>query len=250
MIIKEREPIAQNLYGQRHILFILTAAGKRLPLSNDYTAHVPVFTSFTSDNKKLSHPDSLLLNDIRKIALFIQQDSFWNAQVSQVNITPQSRFDIIPVVGNQVLKIGKADSLDSKFSRLYAFYKQVWTKTGFEKYETVSVEFSGQVVATKRGMLKPEIDSALSLRIVNAMRAGVDILKDSSLLIRTVVAMQKKLPDSTLSQSKTGLSIAANLHNSNNETKQNTTIKNNTSVPGNKSKKTPKAVMPKSKQKQ
>ncbi len=188
--IKEREPIARVITWQGSSFYI-DSSGMRLPLSRDYSAHVPVFTSFTSDKKKLSKPDSLLLNDVKNIALFIQQDSFWNAQVSQVVITPQSTFNIIPVIGNQTIILGSADSLASKFNRLMAFYKQVWSKTGFEKYETVNVSFDGQVVAARRGEPKPYVDSALAQRIVSAMRSGADILKDSSLLFRAIDAVQK-----------------------------------------------------------
>ncbi len=195
--IKERKPIAR-IFTVSGSSFYIDSAGKRLPLSNDYTAHVPVFTSFSSDKKHLSKPDSLLLNDVKNIARLVQQDSFWNAQVSQVVITSQSSFNIIPVVGNQTIILGSADSLESKFNRLFAFYKQVWAKSGFEKYETINVSFSNQVVATRRGEPKPYVDSVLAQRIVTAMRSGTDILKDSSLLFRQVDAMQKKLRDSTL----------------------------------------------------
>ena len=197
--IKEREPIARifTLGGQS---FYIDSGGMRLPLSQDYSAHVPVFTSFTSNKKKLSKPDSLLLNNIRKIALYIQQDSFWNAQVSQIVITPQSTFNIIPIVGNQTIILGNADSLESKFSRLFEFYKQVWTKAGFEKYETLNVSFTGQVIATKRDAPKPSIDSALAYRIINAMRTGADILKDSSLLFHDASAEQKIIIDTVVNQ--------------------------------------------------
>ena len=189
--ILEREPIAR-IFIAGESSFYIDSSGARLPLSNDYTAHVPVFTSFTSNKKNLSNPDSLLLNDIKKIAQYIQQDSFWNAQVSQVVITPQSTFNIIPVLGNQVIKLGNADSLEAKFDRLFAWYKQVWAKAGFEKYETVSAEFSGQIVATKRGVAKPYIDSAFAYRVVKAMRAGSDILKDTSLLYHQIAPVENK----------------------------------------------------------
>lgn len=187
--VKEREPIAR-IFTPEGGSFYIDSGSVRLPLSNDYSAHVPMFTSFPSNKKHLSVPDSTLLNDVRNMAWYIQQDSFWTAQVSQVIITPQSNFIIIPVLGNQTILFGNADSIASKFDRLTAFYKQVWTKTGFEKYETISVMFDGQVVATKRGDSKPYIDSAFAERVVNAMRSGVDILKDSSLLFHDVDTAQ------------------------------------------------------------
>ena len=187
--VKEREPIAR-IFTLESESFYIDSSGIRLPLSNDYSAHVPIFTSFPSNKKHLSKPDSTLLDDVKNIAQYIQQDTFWNAQVSQVVITSQSNFNIIPVVGNQTISFGNADSIASKFDRLTAFYKQVWAKSGFEKYETINVMFDGQVVATRRGEAKPYVDTAFAERVVNAMRSGVDILKDSSLLFRELDTMQ------------------------------------------------------------
>ncbi len=233
--IKEREPVARIFAAGSS--FYIDSAGTRLPLSKDYTAHVPVFTSFTSDKKMLSSPDSLLLDDVKNIANYIQKDSFWNAQISQVVITPKSTFEIIPVLGNQIIKLGKADSLESKFNRLYAFYKQVWAKTGFEKYETVSVEFSGQVVATRRGAPKPYVDSVLAYRIVAAMRNGDDILKDSSLQFHNIEVSQKNNSDTIKNQSAPVTFDETKTTTNNTITKQNTAVKTTVKITHNNRKK-------------
>lgn len=157
--IEEREPLAR-IFTLQGTSFYIDSSGMQLPLSHDYSARVPMFTGFTSNKKKLSKPDSLLLEAVKKIATVIAADSFWMAQVSQVNITSRNTFEIVPVLGNQLIKLGNADSLQSKFDRLTAFYKQVWAKNAFEKYETISVEYSRQIVAVKRGMPPPVTDSA------------------------------------------------------------------------------------------
>ncbi len=209
--IKEREPLAR-IFTLEGSSFYIDSSGIRLPLSKDYSAHVPVFTAFTSNKKKLSKPDSLLLNDVKNIALYIHQDSFWNAQISQVVITPQRTFTLIPVIGNQTIILGNADSLESKFNKLYAFYQQVWTKEGLEKYETIDASFTNQVVAVKRNEPKPYVDSILAQRIVLALRSGVDILKDTSYLFHGVDAMQKTTTDTVHN--------AASLHQNNQQQKR------------------------------
>ena len=37
------------------------------------------------------------------------------AQVAQVDITSQRTYEIVPLVGNQLIKIGNAENLDEKF---------------------------------------------------------------------------------------------------------------------------------------
>ncbi|MDR0792144.1 MAG: hypothetical protein LBE82_02460 [Chitinophagaceae bacterium] len=147
--LAESEPIAR-IFTIQGSSFYIDSSLKKLPLSSVVTARVPVFTSFTSDKDSLSHPDSLLLYDVKRLATFIAQDTFWFAQVAQIDITPNAKFEMIPTIGNQVIVIGDADSLDAKFGRLYSFYKQVWAKTGFDKYDRIDIQYDKQVVARKR----------------------------------------------------------------------------------------------------
>lgn len=161
--IEEREPLAR-VFTLAGTSYYIDSSGKRLPLSNELSAQVPMFTSFPSDKKKLSKPDSLLMEDVKHIAQYIQQDSFLMAQVAQVDITPQKTFEITPVLGDQVIKIGNAEDLDEKFSKLKSFYQQVWAKAGFEKYETIDVQYKNQVVAVKRGSGKVYMDTAAAVK--------------------------------------------------------------------------------------
>src|SRR3954454_2471218 len=133
--IEEREPIARifTLSGKS---YYIDSSCKMLPLSDERSARVPMFTSFPSDKKILSKPDSLVLRDVKRVAQYINADSFLTAQVGQIDITSQGTYEIIPVLGDQLIRIGDAEGLDEKFRKLKSFYKQVWAKTGFEKYET------------------------------------------------------------------------------------------------------------------
>jgi cell division protein FtsQ len=177
--IEEREPIAR-VFTANNISFYIDSNGIRLPLKNEIAARLPVFTSITGNRKKPADVDSLLITDIKKIAKYIKNDSFWTAQISQIDITPKRTFEIIPVLGNQVIVIGNTDSLEQKFNRLYSFYRQVWAKTGFEKYEKIDVQFNGQVIATRRGTVKPHVDSLKAMRrFTNTLAKINTIVKDT-----------------------------------------------------------------------
>jgi len=149
--IEEKEPVARIFTLQESSFYVDTLANQ-LPISDKYSARVPVFTAFPTDHQQLSMADSLLMVDVIKLAKFIQADSFWNAQIAQVNILPNATFEIIPVLGNQIISLGNADELDKKFKRLLAFYKYAWLQNGINKYERLNVEFNNQVVAIKKGV--------------------------------------------------------------------------------------------------
>lgn len=156
--VEEKQPAAR-VFTTTGSSFYIDSAGKRLPLSDKLTARIPMFTSFPSDKQPLAKPDSELLASVKQLAVFIQHDEFWNAQVEQVDITPDG-FEMMPMVGNHMVELGKGGDWQKKFDRLFSFYKQVWTKVGFEKYEKLDVQFDGQVVATIRGAKPAVVDSA------------------------------------------------------------------------------------------
>jgi len=161
--IAERHPVAR-IFTTEGKSFYIDTGGNKLPLSEKFSARVPVFTSFSADKKVMNADDSMVVKDVRAIAEFIQQDSFWIAQVAQIDITPQHTYEMIPVLGNQVIRLGNADDIAGKFKRLFAFYKQVWSKAGFEKYAVVDVQYEGEVVAVRRGEEAPAADSAAAMQ--------------------------------------------------------------------------------------
>jgi cell division protein FtsQ len=166
--IEERQPIAR-VFTKQGTSFYLDTAGYRLPLSDKLSARVPVFTGFTSDKKIMAASDSALLGDVVKVAKFIVADSFWMAQVAQIDITSNGNFEMTPVVGDQVIVIGDADDLQEKFDRLFTFYKQAWLQNGINKYEKIDVQFDGQVVGVKRGSIKATIDTTKASQMIEEL---------------------------------------------------------------------------------
>ncbi len=157
--VTEREPVARvfNTAGKS---FYVDKEQNRMPLSDKLSAIVPVFTGFP-DRKTLLRKDSTLLRDISRVAEFILNDPFWMSQASQIDITPEREFEMVPLVGNHVVRLGKADDIAKKLNRLYVFYKNVLNNAGFNKYSTIDVQYAGQVIAVKGQVSK--VDS-LQLR--------------------------------------------------------------------------------------
>ena len=150
--VEEKEPIAR-IFTTAGKSFYIDNEGEKMPLSEMMSARVPVFTNFP-DKKVLSAKDSILLNDIRGTASFILNDSFWMAQTEQIDITEDKNFEMIPTIGHHVVKLGKGNDIDKKFRRLLIFYQQVLSKTSFDKYNIVDVQYTGQVIGSKTKMSK------------------------------------------------------------------------------------------------
>lgn len=178
--IWESEPIAR-VFTLEGTSFYIDSATRILPLNPAVIARLPVFTSFTSSNSKLSKPDSLLLVDVKKVAQYIVADSFWNAFVSEININSDRTFDIVPTLGNTLISLGRGDSLPEKFDRLYSFYKQVWTKTGFNRYEKLDVRCYNQVVGTRRGGGSAQLKDTATINALSNSRWSAKQLQTAGL---------------------------------------------------------------------
>jgi cell division protein FtsQ len=150
--VEEKEPVAR-IFTTAGKSFYIDNEGEKMPLSEMMSARVPVFTNFP-DKKVLSTKDSTLLNDIRRTASFILNDSFWMAQIEQIDITEDRNFEMIPTIGDHIVKLGKGDDIGKKFRRLLIFYQQMLSKTSFDKYNIVDVQYSGQVIGSKARMSK------------------------------------------------------------------------------------------------
>lgn len=216
--IDERQPVAR-VFTMQGSSFYLDSAGIRLPLSDKLSARVPMFTGFPSDNLKLSKPDSLLLNDIVKLGRYILEDSFWTAQVAQIDIEPGRQFELIPVFGDHVVSIGNVNELDAKFNRLLTFYKQAWLQNGIHYYEKINVQFDKQVVAVKKGMGGIRQDSTTALELIRQMTTAADLTvvpveKNRTLqadsIVKPPVVVQKPVKETSPAKTVTNINNKIN----------------------------------------
>ena len=145
----ERQPIAR-VFTKAGTSFYIDSATARLPLLQKMSVRVPVVTNFPA-GRKLKGQDSILLKNVKELAVFIANDSFWNAQVAQIDVVDGKNIELVPTIGNHIIRIGKPENLQEKFNRLFVFYKKVLSKTGFDHYSVVDVQYKNQVVATQRG---------------------------------------------------------------------------------------------------
>jgi cell division protein FtsQ len=176
--ILEREPVAR-LFTTSGASFYIDSSAARLPLSDKLSARVPVFTNFPSEKTKLTKADSTLLMEVKKMSMYIMADSFWMAQIAQINITEQATFELSPAVGAHTILFGDANNMEEKFTRLYTFYKKAWLQNGIDNYESLNVQFNSQVIALKKGFVKSATDS---LHTTDSLQSHLGIIVDTSLI--------------------------------------------------------------------
>lgn len=154
--VSERMPMAR-VFTTAGTSFYIDSAGYQLPLLETYSAKLPVVTNFATA-KKFNAADSGLLQQTKEVVKAVSTDAFWHAQVGQIDITPDKKFELFPVIGSHVIRLGSGYGAAEKLQKLMVFYKQVLPKAGLAKYSALDVQFEGQVVAVKRGPVS-KVDS-------------------------------------------------------------------------------------------
>ncbi len=158
--VTERSPIAR-VFTTNGRSFYIDESQQQMQLSDKLSTRLPVFTGFP-EKKKLSKADSALLKGIQETATYINAHSFWSAQVAQLDIVRDGQdnweMEMIPLVGNHIIKLGDSKNIDKKMERLFTFYKTALSKVGFGQYKTIDVRYEGQVVAGKSE--NPKVDNA------------------------------------------------------------------------------------------
>jgi cell division protein FtsQ len=153
--ITQREPIAR-MFDVNGRSYYMDSMLHTMPVSVGYAYPVPVFTDVPVLAK-----DSIQKALNAKIAYLserIGRDSFWHAQVTQIEVQPDQTFIMIPLFGDQKLLLGDTSDLNLKLNNLFAFYKNISPKIGWDKYQTLDVRFKGQVVASPSiGWVAPKV---------------------------------------------------------------------------------------------
>ena len=121
--------------------------GKKKPLSDIYTAKVPVLTGDISEklvtNEKVQSAE---LKSLMKVILETKEDKYWSAQIAQLNISGNGHIQLIPRIGGHIVELGDSTGIADKLDRLDLFYDKVLKKAGWDKYKIIDVKYKNQIV--------------------------------------------------------------------------------------------------------
>jgi len=198
--ILESEPLAR-LFTASGNTFYIDSALNRLPLSDKFSARVPVFTGFPSDRIILTAADSSLLRDIKTIGVAIQQDPFYMGLIDQVDITPQRTFEMIPKIGNNIIEFGDASDAEEKLHRLKLFYREVMLKAGMNYYSVIDVQYKGQVVAKRKSAEDITADSLKTVQLMQQIASNAEKQSSDSAELQTQPADSVNMDNVMMRQS-------------------------------------------------
>ena len=83
---------------------------------------------------------------LKNVATFIVGDSFWRDEIEQINVLADGSVELVPRLGRHIVRLGQPDDVEEKMLRLYKFYKYGLSVIGWNKYSSINVEFSNQII--------------------------------------------------------------------------------------------------------
>jgi hypothetical protein len=96
-------------------------------------------------------PDSLLKAGILRVSVLYPQDSFWMAQIAQVNITPDTDLRTGTRNRRPPHRLWRRQRRRSKIPPALSLLSAGAQPDGIRKYARIDVSYAGQVVATRKG---------------------------------------------------------------------------------------------------
>lgn len=132
--------------------YYINKSGKRMKASLRYRMDVPLVINGRGDG---FDPTSVL-----PLLNTIHSDSLWNSLVTAVKVAPGGDVILVPSIRGHVINLGDTAGIPGKLDRVLTMYRKVLPVKGWTLYDTLSVKWSGQVVATHR--LKQLPDNGLA----------------------------------------------------------------------------------------
>lgn len=165
--VLQRNPILR-IINYNNESYYIDNDGALFPLSDKYTARVLVANGNLNEPYNLRYKrnaseekksDELgrkyILDDLFKLAKFIQGNEFNKSLIEQVFVNENNEIELIPKIGNFTILLGDINDMEAKMSNLTTFLKIALPREGWEKYSIINMKYKNQIVCTKKEGYEP-----------------------------------------------------------------------------------------------
>jgi cell division protein FtsQ len=137
-VVKQKTPVARVL--DENGSFYIDYEGNTMPLSQTYSARVPLVTgSLEGDSKK----------EVSRMFRMIHDDDFLKKNIIGVTISATGNMVMRNRNFSYLIDFGKAINMEKKFSNYKAFFQKAVTDSTINNYKMINLKFTQQVVCTK-----------------------------------------------------------------------------------------------------
>ena len=141
-IIKQRTPVLRVACDKE--AYYYDTQGKRMPLSDNYSARVPI----TADTISEEGSDELLV-----LSRIINEDEFLKKQIIGIDRLEKREpfeYELKTRVGEQKILLGDLQRIEKKIAKLKVFYNKTMLDSTYTNYKTINLKFNDQIVCEKK----------------------------------------------------------------------------------------------------
>jgi len=136
-IVSQRKPIGRVVGNSS---FYLDKNGEIMPLSQFYSARVPLMFGFDGSN----------VSNVYSIINYIKNDEFLEKHITGISRLKGDKYALELRDQNFELYFGDSSNVALKFNNFKAFYKKAQKENKLDTYKKVNLQFGDQVVCTKK----------------------------------------------------------------------------------------------------
>ena len=137
-LIKQRKPVARVITSAE--TYYLDLQGVKVPLSENYSARVPLITGVKKDKD---------LGDVNLLLKKIGDDKFLRKEIIGIHLSDSKECLLTVRSGNYKIEFGLLKEIEQKFRKLKAFYNKALLDSTIYKYKTINIKYHNQVVGVK-----------------------------------------------------------------------------------------------------
>lgn len=140
-IIKQRTPVLRVACDKD--AYYYDTQGKRMPLSDNYSARVPITADTISEGGN---------NDLIVLSRIINEDDFLKKQIIAIDRLEKGEhfeYELKTRVGEQKILLGDLQRIEKKIAKLKVFYNKTMLDSTYTNYKTINLKFNDQIVCEK-----------------------------------------------------------------------------------------------------
>lgn len=137
-VVKQRTPIARVIGGSG--VYYIDAQGVKVPLSENYSARVPLITGIKEEQKG---------KEVYQLLQKIVADDFLKKEIVGIHFDQSNDCLFTVRSGNYKIEFGQLKEMDQKFRKMKAFYNKAFSDSTIQTYKTINIKYHNQVVGVK-----------------------------------------------------------------------------------------------------
>ncbi|MCC8088269.1 MAG: hypothetical protein LIO79_03265 [Rikenellaceae bacterium] len=114
----------------------------QLPFDKDFIGCIFAET----DGEKKSDENNDFIHNLINFVNFLNNSTFWSAQIVQINVISGNQIELVPRAGDQIILLGELDGYKARLDKLMKFYTKGLPYEGWNRYKYIDLRFKDQVI--------------------------------------------------------------------------------------------------------